>query len=145
MLDDKISSGYYYWKIRFLINIIIIGAYWSTGGLDNLKKTNNKNKKNNNNQPPQGENIRVRSPRKGEIPGIVEQILGHGKLKVRCNDKNIRLCRIPGKMKKRIWIREGDVVLVKPWDFQSDEKADVIWRYTRTEANYLERRGFLKI
>ena len=46
-----------------------------------------------------------------------------------------RLSRIPGKMKKRIWIREGDVVLIKPWDFQSDEKADVIWRYTRTEAN----------
>jgi translation initiation factor 1A len=113
-----------------------------------LKKANNTNKnRNNNNNNQQGgeQNIRVRSPRKGEIPGIVEQILGHGKLKVRCNDKNIRLCRIPGKMKKRIWIREGDVVLVKPWDFQSNEKADVIWRYTRTEANYLERRGFLKI
>lgn len=113
-----------------------------------MKKSNNKNnnhKNNHNNNQNGGENIRVRSPRRGEIPGIVEQILGHGKLKVRCNDKNIRLCRIPGKMKKRIWIREGDVVLVKPWDFQSDEKADVIWRYTRTEANYLERRGFLKI
>ena len=88
---------------------------------------------------------RVRSPRKGEIPGVVEQIMGHGKLKVRCADGKTRLCRIPGKMKKRIWIREGDVVLIKPWDFQSDEKADVIWRYTRTESNYLERRGFLKL
>jgi len=111
-----------------------------------LKKSNNKkNNHNHNNNQNNGENIRVRSPRKGEIPGVVEEILGHGKLKVRCNDKKIRLCRIPGKMKKRIWIRQGDVVLVKPWDFQSDEKADVIWRYTRTEANYLERRGFLKI
>lgn len=113
-----------------------------------MKKTNNNNRgrsNNNNNQQGGEQPIRVRSPRKGEIPGVVEQILGHGKLKVRCNDKYIRLCRIPGKMKKRIWIREGDVVLVKPWDFQSDEKADVIWRYTRTEANYLERRGFLKI
>ena len=111
-----------------------------------MKKSNNKNNhKNNHNNNQGGENIRVRSPRRGEIPGVVEQILGHGKLKVRCNDKQSRLCRIPGKMKKRIWIREGDVVLVKPWDFQSDEKADVIWRYTRTEANYLERRGFLKI
>lgn len=113
-----------------------------------MKKSNNNtnNKKgNNNNNQQQGENIRVRSPRKGEIPGIVEQILGHGKLKVRCNDKNIRLCRIPGKMKKRIWIREGDVVLVKPWDFQSDQKADVIWRYTRTESNWLERKGYLKM
>ena len=42
-----------------------------------------------------------------------------------------------------IWIREGDVVLVKPWDFQSDQKADVIWRYTRTESNWLERKGYL--
>ncbi|MDI6644394.1 MAG: translation initiation factor eIF-1A [Methanobacteriaceae archaeon] len=88
---------------------------------------------------------RVRTPRKGEIPGVVEQILGHGKLKVRCADGHIRLGRIPGKMKKRIWIREGDVVLVKPWDFQSDEKADVIWRYTRTESNWLEKRGFLNL
>jgi len=88
---------------------------------------------------------RVRTPRKGEVPGVVEQIMGHGKLKVRCSDGNIRMTRIPGKMKKRIWIREGDVVLVKPWDFQTDEKADVIWRYTRTESNWLERKGYLKM
>ncbi|MBM4240853.1 MAG: translation initiation factor eIF-1A [Euryarchaeota archaeon] len=88
---------------------------------------------------------RVRTPRRGEIPGIVEQILGHGKLRVRAADGKTRLCRIPGKMKKRIWIREGDVVLIKPWQFQSDEKADVIWRYTRTESNWLERKNFLNL
>ena len=60
----------------------------------------------------QQEYRRVRTPRKGEIPGVVEQIMGHGKIKVRCADGNIRMTRIPGKMKKRIWIREGDVVLV---------------------------------
>ena len=101
------------------------------------KANNNKNKNNNNNNQQGGEqSIRVRSPRKGEIPGVVEQILGHGKLKVRCNDKNIRLCRIPGKMKKRIWIREGDVVLVKPWDFQSNEKADVPKQITLKEEDF---------
>jgi translation initiation factor 1A len=83
---------------------------------------------------------RVRTPRRGEIPAVVEQILGHGKLRVRCTDG-----RIPGKMKKRIWIREGDVVLIKPWEFQSDEKADIVWRYTRTEANWLEKRGYLNL
>ena len=88
----------------------------------------------------QQEYRRVRTPKKGEIPGVVEQIMGHGKIKVRCADGNIRMTRIPGKMKKRIWIREGDVVLVK-----SDEKADVIWRYTRTESNWLERKGYLKM
>lgn len=99
-------------------------------------------KPNNNNQQ---EFRRVRTPKKGEIPGAVEQIMGHGKLKVRCADGNIRMTRIPGKMKKRIWIREGDIILVKPWDFQSDEKADVIWRYTKTESNWLERKGYLKM
>jgi translation initiation factor 1A len=88
---------------------------------------------------------RVRTPRKGELLGLIEQIMGHGKLKVRCADGKIRMGRIPGKMKKRIWIREGDVVLVKPWDFQSDEKSDVIWRYTKTEAGWLERKGYLKM
>ncbi len=88
---------------------------------------------------------RVRIPRKGEIQGVVEQILGHGKMRVKCSDNKMRLCRIPGKMKKRIWIREGDVVLIKPWQFQSDVKGDVIWRYTSTEANWLERRGYLKL
>ena len=87
-------------------------------------------KPNNNNN--QQEFRRVRTPKKGEIPGAVEQIMGHGKLKVRCADGNIR-------------IREGDIILVKPWDVQSDEKADVIWRYTKTESNWLERKGYLKM
>ena len=80
------------------------------------------------NQNQQQEYRRVRTPKKGEIPGVVEQIMGHGKLKVRCADGNIRMTRIPGKM-----------------DFQSDEKADVIWRYTKTESNWLERKGYLKM
>jgi len=50
--------------------------------------------------------------------------------------------RIPGKMKKRIWIREGDVVIVVPWSFQ-DEKADVVWRYTRPQVDWLKRKGYL--
>jgi translation initiation factor 1A len=110
---------------------------------NNYINITNENHKPNNNQ--QQEYRRVRTPKKGEIPGVVEQIMGHGKLKVRCADGNIRMTRIPGKMKKRIWIREGDVILVKPWDFQSDEKADVIWRYTKTESNWLERKGYLKM
>ena len=40
--------------------------------------------------------------------------------------------------------KKGEIP-VKPWDFQSDEKADVIWRYTKTESNWLERKGYLKM
>jgi len=86
----------------------------------------------------------VRTPRKekGEILAIVDSMLGANHIRVRCLDGKVRLGRIPGKMRKKIWIREKDVVIVIPWDFQ-DEKANVIWKYTRPQVAWLERKGFL--
>ncbi|MDD2777810.1 MAG: translation initiation factor eIF-1A [Methanocellales archaeon] len=75
--------------------------------------------------------------------GIVDSMLGANRVSVRCLDGKTRMGRIPGKMKKRIWIRNGDVVIIMPWDFQ-DDKADVIWRYTSPQVDWLERRGYLK-
>lgn len=75
--------------------------------------------------------------------GTVESLLGANKLRVRCMDGIVRLTRIPGKMKKSTWIREGDVVIVVPWAFQN-EKADIIWKYSGPQVNWLERKGFLK-
>jgi translation initiation factor 1A len=88
---------------------------------------------------------RIRLPKKSdnEILGIVESLLGANKLRVRCMDGVTRLGRIPGKMRKRVWVREGDVIIVIPWSFQN-EKADVIWKYTGPQVNWLERKGFLK-
>jgi translation initiation factor 1A len=98
----------------------------------------------NSNQQPEGFS-RVRIPQKSanEILGTVESLLGANKLRVRCMDGVVRLTRIPGKMKKRIWIREGDVILIVPWSFQN-EKADIIWKYNAPQVNWLERKGFLK-
>jgi translation initiation factor 1A len=48
-------------------------------------------------------------------------------------------------MKRRVWIREGDIVIVSPWDFQSDKRGDVTWRYTHAQAENLRRKGILKI
>lgn len=88
---------------------------------------------------------RVRLPRKheGEVLATVESLLGANKLRVRCMDGVVRLARIPGKIKKRVWIREGDVIIVVPWSFQ-DEKADVVWKYRPPQVNWLERKGYLK-
>lgn len=92
----------------------------------------------------ENEYVRVRLPRKkeGELFGIADQLLGASHLKVMCADGKSRMCRIPGKMKRRMWIREGDLVIVKPWSFQND-KADVSWRYTKTQAGYLSRRKII--
>ena len=92
-----------------------------------------------------GEVIRVRIPREGEVLGIAVQLLGYDRVRVKCADGKARLCRIRGTMKKRTWIREGDVVLVAPWDFQTDKRGDITWRYSQGEAAWLERRGYLKI
>ena len=69
-------------------------------------------------------------------------MLGANHIKIRCMDGKVRMGRIPGKMRKKIWIREKDVVIVVPWDFQ-DDKANVIWKYTRPQVAWLERKGFL--
>lgn len=93
----------------------------------------------------EGEEIRVRMPRSGEVLGIVDSMLGANKLKVRCQDEKIRTCRIPGKLRKRIWMREGDVVLVKPWSVQTDSNGDVVWKYRPTEASWLRKRKILTL
>ena len=73
---------------------------------------------------------------------LAEQILGGRRVNVLCADGEMRLARIPGKMRRRQWVREGDLIIVWPWDFQ-DSKADVKHRYTKTQAMYLSRKGIL--
>jgi len=98
---------------------------------------------NSNEQPEEFSRVRIPQKRANEIMGTVESLLGANKLRVRCMDGLVRLTRIPGKMKKRMWIREGDVLIIVPWSFQN-EKADVIWKYSPPQVNWLERKGFLK-
>lgn len=77
--------------------------------------------------------------------GSVVQLLGHDKVKVKCGDGKVRICRIPGRMRKRTWIRNNDIVIVAPWDFQYETRGDIVWRYTRGQVAWLERRGHLKL
>jgi translation initiation factor 1A len=96
---------------------------------------------------PDGEIVRVRTPKRddGEIFGIIIQMLGHDRVRVRCEDGNIRIGRIPGRMKKRVWMRVGDTVLIVPWEFQEDEKCDVVYRYRNNELEWLQKRKILKM
>ncbi len=84
-------------------------------------------------------------PSKNDILGVAIKLLGYDRVLVKCQDGHERICRIRGKMKRRVWIRLGDIVLVSPWDFQYDTRGDLIWRYTRGQADYLRQRGLLTI
>lgn len=93
----------------------------------------------------QGEtNIRVKMPNKriNEMFALAKQILGGRRVTVLCEDGEERMARIPGKMRRRQWVRENDLIIVWPWDFQPS-KADVKHRYTKTQAMYLSRKGLL--
>jgi translation initiation factor 1A len=69
-------------------------------------------------------------PNQYDILGIVDKNYEFTRMRVVCQDGHRRMCRIRGKMKKRSWVREGDVVLVSPWDFEFEGKSDIIFRYT---------------
>jgi len=84
-------------------------------------------------------------PVANDVLGVAVKLLGFDRILVKCQDGHERLCRIRGKMKRRVWIREGDIVLVSPWDFQSDKRGDIIWRYKRSQAEWLRRKGYLTV
>ena len=91
-----------------------------------------------------GDRIRVPLPNRkvNEMFAIADQILGGRRVRAVCEDGDSRLARIPGKMRRRQWVREGDLIVIQPWDFQ-DEKANVCMRYTKTQSLYLSRKGVL--
>jgi translation initiation factor 1A len=69
-------------------------------------------------------------------------MLGNGRLEAYCMDGIKRLCHIRGKMRKKVWVNNGDIVLVGLRDYQ-DEKADVILKYMADEARSLKAYGEL--
>lgn len=91
--------------------------------------------------------IRLRMPRRNEreIFATVIELKGGNHLTVHCEDGKDRMCRIPGKIRKRLWIKDNDYVLVKPWEVQGDEKCDLVYRYTNVQVDALKRRGILKM
>ncbi len=72
----------------------------------------------------------------------VLKILGNGRLEAQCFDGTKRLCHIRGKMRKKVWVGQGDIVLISLRDFQ-DGKADVILKYNADEARQLKSYGEL--
>lgn len=87
---------------------------------------------------------RTRMPRGREVIGIVEQRVGGSRMFVRCLDGKTRICRIPGRLKRRLWVREGNFVVVEPWELGGDEKGDIIYKYRPTQVGFLKQKGMLK-
>ena len=92
----------------------------------------------------QQEISRIHLPRDKETFGIIEQRLGGSRMRVRCLDGKTRISRIPGRLTRKLWVRESDIVIVEPWEFGGDQKGDVIYKYSPTQVGFLKKRGYLK-
>ena len=96
-------------------------------------------------QQEQPQVFRVRIPKANELLGIVQQRLGGSRMRVSCLDGKERICRIPGRLRRSLWVRENNVVIVEPWELGGDTKGDIIYKYrTKAEVEFLKRKGYLK-
>jgi len=82
-------------------------------------------------------------PKGREVIGIIEQRLGGNKMMVSCLDGKSRNCRVPGRLKRELWLRPEDVVIVEPWELDST-KGDVILKYRSNQIEWLKKNGYLK-
>jgi translation initiation factor 1A len=72
-----------------------------------------------------------------QIYGRILRNLGGDRMIVFCNDGKQRVCHIRGGMRKRVWMKAGDLVLISPRDFEKKpevgsselEKGDIIAKY----------------
>ena len=57
---------------------------------------------------------------------------------VKCADGVTRRGRIRGKLKRRVWIRDNDIVIIAPWEFGEGQRGDILWRYTLPQTDWLK-------
>ncbi len=92
---------------------------------------------------PEEEIRRVKLPRGNETIGLLIARLGGSRCRVQCLDGKERICRIPGRLKRSLWVRENDIVIVNPWEFGGDEKGDIVFKYRPAQAKFLKKKGYL--
>ncbi len=95
-------------------------------------------------QQPEMGYTRMRLPNTNDLEqfALVTQLMGSNQIKAVCEDGEEKQFRIPGKLLKKVWIRENDIIIVRLWDFQPS-KGDVVWRYLGNQVEWLRRNGKL--
>ena len=94
-------------------------------------------------QQGQEQKIRVRLPRNREVIGLIDQRVGGSRMLVKCSDNKIRNCKVPGRLRRKLWIREKDYVIVEPWEFD-DTKGDILFKFSPSAIDFLKNKGYLK-
>lgn len=74
----------------------------------------------------------------GQEYAQVIKMLGNGRLEAMCFDGVKRLCHIRGKLRKKVWINQSDIILVGLRDYQVIAKSNEIQiEFEFNEFHYL--------
>lgn len=86
---------------------------------------------------------RAKLPKGREVMGTIEERYGGNKMKVNCMDGKARNCRVPGRLKRRLWLRPDDIVIIEPWELD-DTRGDIIFKYKPNQIAWLRKNNYLK-
>jgi len=76
----------------------------------------------------------------GQEYAQVTKVMGDGRFECACFDNTVRIGKIRGKMRKRVWITLNDIVLCGLRDFEED-KIDIIHKYMPDEIKNMKNLG----
>ena len=85
---------------------------------------------------PQTRELVIRETKENEEYAFVKSKSGNGRFVMNCQDGIERIGIISGKMRKRVWIEVGVLVLIVKWDFQ-DSKCNIIHKYDDSDITKL--------
>lgn len=77
-----------------------------------------------------------------QVYAIVKKKQGGSRLSVLCSDTIVRSAIIPGKMQKRVWINENDVILCD-LNMGANDLCYIVHKYTAKEASKLKDMGLI--
>jgi translation initiation factor 1A len=107
-----------------------------------FQEVKNDQPQNQNQNQEQNAPTRLRMPRHPELLGVVVQRLGGNRMEIKTTDGKTRNCRVPGRFKRKFWLRPGDFVMITPWP-TDDSKGDIIFQYRKGQAYQLRKRGLV--
>ena len=86
------------------------------------------------------EDRELRYKEESEEYAQIIKILGDGRFQCKCTDGVERVAHVRGKMRKRTWLANGDIILVSIREFEP-EKCDVVEKYKEKEVAKLKSAG----
>ncbi len=86
---------------------------------------------------------KLEEPKDGQVIARVIKRCGGSRLEVECNDGKIRSASIPGRMRRRVWMNEGDILLCTVDSLGKDKACSIECKYNQNDIHSLEADGYL--